>query len=74
MVTVPHQIVYPVVWQGLNVYYYNVIPINVSMLNKKAGINNEYIVQIRFILNIRFYWVRVAQTLVSCVVLANQCW
>ena len=43
------------------------------MLNRKAGINNEYIVQIRFILNKQLYGVRVAQTLVSCVVLANQC-
>jgi hypothetical protein len=69
MVTVSHRIVYPVVGHGLNVYY----NINVSMLNRKAGINNEYIVQIRFILNKQLYGVRVAQTLVSCVVLANQC-
>ena len=73
MVTVPHRIVYPVVGHGLNVYYYNVIPINVSILNRKAGINNEYIVQIRFILNRQWYRIRVAQTLVSSVVLANQC-
>jgi hypothetical protein len=69
MVTVSHRIVYPVVGHGLNVYY----NINVSMLNRKAGINNEYIVQIRFILNRQLYGVRVAQTLVSCAVLANQC-
>ena len=69
MVTVPDRILYPVVGHGLNVYY----NINVSMLNRKAGINNEYIVQIRFILNRQLYGVRVAQTLVSCVVLANQC-
>jgi len=72
-VTVPDRILYPVVGHRLNVYYYNVIPINVSILNRISGINNEYIVQIRFILNRQLYGVRVAQALVSCVVLANQC-